>query len=428
MKLALNPTSIGIMEKLTFDVAVIGFGKAGKTIAMKRAAAGDKVAVIETDPMMYGGTCINIGCVPTKHLLTESSRGTNYIDAKTKRNAFISKLNAANKNMVEGKGALVITGAARFVSEKTITVGDQLEITAETIIINTGATSGITVTEKIHDSTSIQQLDKTPQTLAIVGAGPIGLEFATMFNQFGTKVRVYKGTSPFLPKIDRDIAEAVRSHLESQGIEIIDEKITDPNTLSEELVLMAIGRRPAVTELALENAGIEYNERGIKVNEYCETNIPGVYAVGDVNGGPQFTYISYDDHRVVMSHRWGDQIRTTQNRVIPTSTFIDPPLSSVGLTEEQARENHNVSVRKANIADIPILPRPKILGKPQGIAKFLVDADTNQILGATLFCIDSQELINTIALAIKHQIPAKEVGEGIYTHPATSEVFNALLV
>lgn len=416
------------MEQLKLDVLVIGFGKAGKTIAMKRAAVNDKVAIIESDPMMYGGTCINIGCVPTKYLLTESARGTSYVDAKTQRNEFIGRLNAANKHMVEGKGVLVITGAARFISEKTVIVGDQLEINAETIIINTGAISGVTIDGRVHDSTSIQQLEAAPKSLAIVGAGPIGLEFATLFNQFGTKVRVYKGTGPFLPKYDRDVAEVVRQHLENQGIDIVDERIASPESLSEELVLMATGRRPAVAGLDLEKAGIEYSERGIAVNEYCETNVPGVYAVGDVNGGPQFTYISYDDHRVVMSHRWGNKERTTANRVIPTSTFIDPPLSTVGLTEEEAREKHRVSVHKANIADIPILPRPKILGKPQGIAKFLVDEDTNLILGATLFCVDSQELINTVALAIKHKIPATDVGEGIYTHPATSEVFNALLV
>lgn len=164
------------------------------------------------------------------------------------------------------------------------------------------------------------------------------------------------------------------------------------------------------------------------MNEYCETNVPGIYACGDVNGGPQFTYISFDDHRVVMDHRWGKQERTTANRVIPTCTFIDPPLATVGMAEEEAAQKHNISVRKANIVDIPILPRPKILGKAEGLAKFIVDADTDQILGATLFCVDSQELINMVALAIKHQITATEVGEGIYTHPATSEVFNALLV
>lgn len=417
------------MEKLNVDVLVLGFGKAGKTIAMKRAAAGDKVAVVETDPLMYGGTCINVGCVPTKYLLTQAARGTDFPTAKTGRNEFIAKLNAANKAMVEGKGALVITGPARFSGEKTVTVGDQVEITAPTIIINTGAVSGVTVDGRVHDSTSIQQVAEAPASLAIVGAGPIGLEFATMFNQYGTRVRVYNGAPTFLPRHEAAIAAEVRAHLTAQGIEIVDQAVHDVADLEEELVLMAIGRHPAVADLNLEATGVEYTERGIKVDRHCETNVPGIYACGDVNGGPQFTYISYDDHRVVLSHRWGDGSRTTENRVIPTTIFLDPPLSAVGLTEAEAvAAGHKVSVRQANIAEIPILPRPKIVGKPQGVAKFVVDAETGLILGATLFCIDSQELINTIALAIQHQIPAVEVGEGIYTHPATSELFNALLV
>lgn len=417
------------MENLTADVLVLGFGKAGKTIAMKRAAAGDKVILVETNPAMYGGTCINVGCVPTKYLLTQSARNVDYGQARLGRNEFIKKLNAANKAMVEGKGALVLTGPARFSGLKTVTVGDAAQISAETIIINTGAISGVQVGGRVHDSTSIQQLEKAPTTLGIVGAGPIGLEFATMFNQFGTQVNVYTGGRSFLPRNEADVAQEVRTHLTNQGINFIDERVDDVNNLEEELILVAVGRRPAVANLNLEATGVEYTERGITVDKHCQTNIPGIYACGDVNGGPQFTYISYDDHRVVMSHRWADGTRTTENRIVPNTIFIDPPLSSVGLTEAQAVEaGHKVNVRKANIADIPILPRPKIIGNPAGQAKFVIDADTGLILGATLFCIDSQELINTIALAIKHQIPAVEVGEGIYTHPATSELFNALLV
>lgn len=242
------------MEKLKLDLLVIGFGKAGKTIAMKRAVAGDRVAVVESDPMMFGGTCINIGCVPTKYLLTQSAKNLPFVDAKAGRNAFIAKLNAANKNLVEGKGALVITGSARFKEQKTVVVGEFVEITADTIIINTGATSGIEVTGKIHDSTSIQQLESTPASLAIVGAGPIGLEFATMFNQFGTKVTVYKGEGRLLPRFDLDIAESVRTHLESQGIKFIDQRVADAAKLKEEVVLMATGRRPAIADLELRKS------------------------------------------------------------------------------------------------------------------------------------------------------------------------------
>ncbi|WP_237195892.1 FAD-dependent oxidoreductase [Rothia nasimurium] len=418
------------MEELTVDVLVLGFGKAGKTIAMKRAAAGDRVALVEQDPAMYGGTCINIGCVPTKFLLEQTHLHRDFTEARDDRNGFIARFNAANQKMVEGKGVLLLDGAARFVDSSTVQVGEQVQVSASTIIINTGASSGVEVGGRVHDSTSIQQLESTPASLAIVGGGPIGLEFATMFSGFGSRVTIYKGEGDFLPALDRHIAQAVREHLENQGINIVDQRIAVEQAseqLDDEAILVAIGRRPVVAGLNLEAAGVEYTEKGIVVDEHCRTNVESIYAVGDVTGAPQFTYASFDDHRIVLSHRWGDGSRTRTGRLLPTTTFIDPPLSTVGLTAEAAGRDYKVEVRESKIADLAIVPRPKIMGKPEGIAQFVLDKETNQILGATLWCIDSQELINTVALAITHQIPAAEVGEGIYTHPATSEVFNALL-
>ncbi|WP_237204897.1 FAD-dependent oxidoreductase [Rothia nasimurium] len=418
------------MEELTVDVLVLGFGKAGKTIAMKRAAAGDRVALVEQDPAMYGGTCINIGCVPTKFLLEQTHLHRDFPEARDDRNGFIARLNAANQKMVEGKGVLLLDGAARFVDSSTVQVGEQVQVSASTIIINTGASSGVEVGGRLHDSTSIQQLESTPASLAVVGGGPIGLEFATMFSGFGSRVTIYKGEGDFLPALDRHIAQAVREHLENQGINIVDQRIAVEQAseqLDDEAILVAIGRRPLVAGLNLEAAGVEYTEKGIQVDEHCRTNVEGIYAVGDVTGAPQFTYASFDDHRIVMSHRWGDGSRTRTGRLLPTTTFIDPPLSTVGLTAEAAGHNHETDVREAKIADLAIVPRPKIMGRPEGIAQFVLDQETNQILGATLWCIDSQELINTVALAMTQKIPAAAVGEGIYTHPSTSEVFNALL-
>ncbi len=415
------------MEVLEVEVLVIGFGKAGKTIAMKRAAAGDKVALVEQSPAMYGGTCVNIACVPTKHLLTSAAKGLAFLQAKENRNTFIAKVNAANKQMAEGKGVLVVDGFAQFTASHTVQVGAELSITGKTVIINTGAVSGITPHGKVHDSTSIQQLATTPEKLAIVGAGPIGLEFATMFNQFGSEVTVYNGMPTFLPNFDPEVAQAVHEHLTSQGIKIVNQMVDDFESLDADAVLLAIGRKPAVADLNLAAAGIAYTDKGIEVDDHCRTNVPGVYAVGDVTGAPQFTYISYDDHRVVLSDRWGDGSYTRKGRIFPTTTFLNPPLSTIGMTEAAARATHEVEIRQANIADMAIVPRPKIVGNPAGLAKFILDAHTNQILGATLFCIDSQELINTVAVAMTNQIPAQILGDGIYTHPATSEIFNALL-
>lgn len=447
------------MTEQHYDVLVLGFGKAGKTIAMKRAKAGDKVAIIERDPKMYGGACINIGCVPTKKLLTEAKafeliggdEGQGLKTAEERRNAFIDKLNAANLKMAETAGAVVIVGQAAFAGEKTVKVTggeDELTLTADTIIINTGAVPvwppipGIDG-ERIFNSTTVQQIDR-PKRLAIVGGGPIGIEFATLFSGFGTEVTVIDAVDKALARFDRDIAEEAKSLLEKRGIKFqlgagvksfedngseVTVNLDGADPVVADAVLVAIGRAPATKELNLEAAGIEKTERGaVKVDERLRTNVDGIYAAGDVNGGPQFTYISFDDHRIILADRWGDGELTTEGRIIPTATFMEPPLATVGMTEEEAKEaGVNYEVRKAMVADIPILPRPKIVGQPEGMVKFIVDKESNKILGGHMLMIDSQELINLVALAMRHGITAHEVGEGIYTHPASAEVFNALL-
>lgn len=443
------------MSEMTVDVLVIGFGKAGKTIAMKRASAGDTVAIVEASPQMYGGTCINIGCVPTKRLLTDAHRGLDYLEATQQRDDFISKLNAANKAMQTSRGVLIVDGTARFTAAHTVQVtggDDQLSITADTIIINTGAVAVRPDLPGIHssrvvDSTQIQHLDARPERLVVVGGGPIGLEFATMFAGFGSQVTVLDGAPRFLSRSDEDIAAAVAEELGAQGIQIQEQvRVTgfregndsivveyDGGSIDADLVLLAIGRRPNTDDLDLSSGGIVTTDTGaVQVDEHLRTNVEGVYAAGDVTGGPQFTYISFDDHRVIMDDRWGTGERVTTGRIFPTTTFLEPPLSQVGLSEEQAREKaaaegFELAVKAANVADLAIVPRPKILRTPQGRVKFLVDASHDRILGATLWCIDSQELINTVALAITEGIPASHLGDGIWTHPSSSEIFNALL-
>ncbi|WP_295625607.1 NAD(P)/FAD-dependent oxidoreductase [uncultured Corynebacterium sp.] len=472
---------------LSLDVLVVGFGKAGKTIAMTRAKAGDRVAIVEKSPAMYGGTCINIACVPTKTLLVSAERHARSLDdgiglpsadadvdagavlsgahdsafvgARDHRDGFIAKLNAANEKMARTAGVMIIDGTARFTGPRTVEVtggDDVLSVSAETVIVNVGSVPVMPPIDgidgpRVTDSTGIQALPERPAALTIVGGGPIGLEFATMFAKFGTKVTVLDGADEFLGRYDRDVADAVRDNLVGQGIDIVSgaratafdddgESVTTTYTVGDEekkvrgdRVLVAVGRRPATDDLGLESAGIEVTDRGaIVVDEHLRTGVDGVYAVGDVNGGPQFTYVSYDDHRVVMSDRWGDGSRTTTDRVIPTTTFIDPPLSTIGAGEDAAREDvegrgHTLDVRVSAVADLAIVPRPKILGRPEGMVKFLVDREADRIVGASLFCVDSQELINTVAVAIANDLPASAVGGGIYTHPSTSEVFNAML-
>ncbi|MEL4153716.1 FAD-dependent oxidoreductase [Corynebacterium bovis] len=424
--------------------------------------------------------------------------------ARSHRDSFIGTLNAANHAMVENTGVLVVDGHATFTGPRTVTVtggdphaahpAEQLTVTADTVVINTGSVPvrpPIPGADgpRVLDSTGVQMLPERPRRLAIVGGGPIGLEFATMFAQFGTEVTVLDGSPRLLPRFDRDIADAVHADLRDLGVTVLSgvtvEKITDAagaaagaggdadgaaggdaatgttadtaaagsatttgaapvtvtytdadgtrRTVDADHILLATGRKPATDGLGLDAAGVEVTDRGaVVVDPHLRTTADGVYAAGDVAGSPQFTYVSYDDHRVVLSDRWGDSSRTTTGRIIPSTTFLEPPLSQVGLGEDGARDDteargHTLDVRVQDIRDIAIMPRPKILGQARGRAKILVDREDDRILGATLYCVDSQELINLVTTAMVHGIPASAVGSGIYTHPSSSEVFNALL-
>ena len=451
------------MEQMRFDVLVIGWGKAGKTLAGKLAGAGKKVALVEKSSTMYGGTCINIACVPTKTLIVSAERrgdadpAAYFADSVTHRDAFISKLRAANYGMLDGKVAL-IDGRAQFTGPHTVVVfapeaaegaEPELSIEAETIIINTGALPahppipGIDLPH-VYDSTTIQHADPFPGRLTIIGGSFIGLEFATMFNEFGSEVTVIDPAERLMPRVDEDVAASVRATMEGKGVRFVlgsrVEGIADEGgelvvsageeRVAGDAVLVAVGRTPASADLGLDAAGIEVNERGfIVVDEHLRTNVEGVYAAGDINGGPQFTYVSFDDHRIILDDLLGDGARTRDDRVaVPWCAFLNPPLASVGMTETEAREGgREVRIAKADIAKIPVMPRPKILGNPAGMAKFVVDAASDKILGATLYCVDSQELINTVALAIRLGATAADLRDGIWTHPSSSEVFNGVL-
>lgn len=441
------------------DLLVIGWGKAGKTLAGRFAAAGKTVALVERSPEMYGGTCINIGCVPTKDLVVSAEERRDSDDpqeffrtAVAGRDALIGALNAANHQMLEKPGVTLVDGTARFTGPRTVVVDTaegQVELTGETVVIGTGATSrrvdlpGFD-SPRVFDSTTIQHIDPLPERLVIVGGGFIGLEFASMFTHFGSKVTILDRGEEFLPRVDRDVAEAVRQTLLDMGVTI--EQGVRPTSLDDdgthavvhttkgdfaaEAVLVAVGRVPVTGELGLEAAGIEVDERGfVVVDDQLQTSVPGVYAVGDVNGGPQFTYISLDDNRIVWDAVMGQGTRRRSDRVaVPNTTFITPPLSMVGMNETQARKSgRNVLMAKKEVAKIAAMPRPKIVGETHGLFKLFVDADSQEILGATIFSIDSQELVNMVALAIRLGAKVSDLRDGIWTHPSSTEAFNEVL-
>ncbi|AOZ73338.1 pyridine nucleotide-disulfide oxidoreductase [Boudabousia tangfeifanii] len=452
------------MEK--FDLIVIGFGKAGKTLAGAYANAGHKVAMVERSDQMYGGTCINIGCVPTKALVhraetfaaasdnlsAEVDGAKQFAAATTFRGKLTDKMRAANLNMLESNPQVtVITGLAKFTGPKTVEVSagnETLELSAENIVINTGAVSslvpipGLKEAKRVITSTEAQMLETRPAKLAVIGGGPIGAEFASLFATFGTEVLLLEAAPKLFGRSDDDVAEAAVEVLQSSGVKAFagvkitevtedDDQITvhyendgQAETFTADYVLAATGRRPAIDDLNLEAAGIETTERGaVKVDDHLRTNVDGVWAVGDVNGGPQFTYISLDDFRIVLDQLTGEGQRSTADRkAVPNTIYLSVPLASVGMTEKEAREaGKNIKVGTKPTAAVATMPWAKIVQQPVGLLKFVIDADSDQILGAQLLMPNSHEVINLVALAMRYEITATQLAAEIYTHPSATE-------
>lgn len=434
-----------------FDLIILGFGKGGKTLAKYASSQGQKVAVIEKSKAMYGGTCINIGCIPSKTLVHEGLVHGSFEEAFSRKKEVVTALNNKNyKNLADDKNIEVLDYTARFKSNNEIALfnerGESLEtITAENIVINTGAESvipkieGVETSKNLYDSTGIMNLAKQPKHLVIVGGGYIALEFAAMFANFGTKVTVLERGEDIMPKEDEDIVEQVKSDLKNKGIDVVldvnTERFEDGESSTmvhttkgdyeAEAVLLATGRKPNV-DLGLENTDIVLGQHGeISVNEYLLTDVPHVYAIGDVKGGMQFTYVSLDDFRIVKDQLFGDSQRSTENRgVIPYTVFIDPPLSRVGLTAVEAKaQGYNIL---ENEIPVNTIPRHKINNDTRGLFKAVVDKDTEEVLGVSLYGQQSEEIINLIKLAIDQKISYKILKDSIYTHPTMIESFNDL--
>lgn len=444
---------------------IIGFGKAGKTLAVALGKRGESTILIERDPKMYGGTCINVACIPTKKLVelaaakpTEADAAIYYQSAIAEKNKLIASLNEANyQNVHQTENVEVVDGRASFVSDTEIRVekpsGAEEFYGAERIFINTGSRPNVPNIEglvidgqRLHTSETLIQDEELPARLTIIGAGYIGLEFASIYSQFGARVQVVSNDTRerFLKTLDNSIAELVLERLEELGIEFIFEADTKKLTQSDasltltyeqaseikmletDKILVATGRHANIQSLNLAAAGIILNEdETIQVNKHLQTNKRHIYALGDVKGGPQHTYISLDDYRVVKSKLFEDGDYNLSNRkAIPTTMFIDPPLSYVGFSEEIARGNgHEVAIAKIAVKSIP---RAKIMNKTTGVYKAVVDAETNLILGVLLFGEDSHEVINIVSTAINAELPYTSLAEQIYTHPTMAEALNDL--
>lgn len=439
-----------------FKNIVIGFGKGGKTLAKNLAAKGESVLVVEKSKKMYGGTCINIACLPSKNLIINAQRGIKFEDAVKQKNEMTTALRNKNYHMVaDEETATVLDGTAKFVGNHTIEIvldsGEKTKIKGERIFINTGATpiipqvKGLKESKYILDSTAAMDQNSLPNELVILGAGYIGMEFASMFARYGAKVTVLDTNEKFLKREDDDISEMLFNDLSQDGIEFkLGAKVVEVKDLSDKVeiiyeingkkqtvkadkLLVATGRKPVTEGLGLENTDIELDERGaIKVDDYLRTTAENVWAIGDVKGGPQFTYISLDDFRIIFDQLYGKGERKVSDRnIIPYSVFITPALSRVGLNEVEAK-NKGIEYKLFKLAATSI-PKTKVIGNTRGMYKILVDPDTEEILGATIYGEESYEVINLIALAMKAKLPYTMLRDQIYTHPTMSEALNDVL-
>ena len=439
-----------------FKNIIIGFGKGGKTLAKNLAAKGESVLVVEKSKKMYGGTCINIACLPSKNLIINAQRGIKFEDAVKQKNEMTTALRNKNYHMVaDEETATVLDGTAKFIDNHTIEIvldsGERTEVKGERIFINTGATpiipqvKGLKESKYILDSTAAMDQNSLPNELVILGAGYIGMEFASMFARYGAKVTVLDTNEKFLKREDDDISEMLFNDLSQDGIEFkLGAKVVEVKDLSDKVeiiyeingkkqtvkadkLLVATGRKPVTEGLGLENTDIELDERGaIKVDDYLRTTAENVWAIGDVKGGPQFTYISLDDFRIIFDQLYGKGKRKVSDRnLVPYSVFITPALSRVGLNEVEAK-NKGIEYKLFKLAATSI-PKAKVIGNTRGMYKILVDPDTEEILGATIYGEESYEVINLIALAMKAKLPYTMLRDQIYTHPTMSEALNDVL-
>ena len=444
------------------DNLIIGFGKAGKTLANYLGSKGEKTVLVEKSPVMYGGTCINVGCIPSKFLATCADRrefselddAEYYKKSMLNKKALISKLNKANYDkLASNPNVEIIDALASFKDEHRVILkagADVQEIYAQRIFINTGAEpfvpniEGLKIGGRIHTSETLMNLEEFPRALVIFGSGFIGLEFAATYAKFGTKVTIIDRGQKLLPREDEDIASEVFESYKALGVDFVFDAEIQMLEETEEAVkvsysvkgesmhmnadafLVATGRRANIEELDLEKANVEVSSRGtINVNKYLQTNKEHIFALGDVNGGPQFTYVSLDDYRIVKSYLdEGGKYSKEERQDIAFSAFLHPTFSRVGLSEKEAREKgYNIKV-----ATLPVnaIPKAKILGNQTGIYKAIVDADTNLILGVVLFGEESHEVINIVVSAMIMKQPYTLLANQIFTHPTMAEALNDL--
>jgi pyruvate/2-oxoglutarate dehydrogenase complex dihydrolipoamide dehydrogenase (E3) component len=451
-----------------YDAIVIGSGQGGTPLCRALAEAGMRTALVEREHV--GGTCINEGCTPTKTMVASARvaylarRGADYgvhtgeikIDlakVRERKRAIVESFRNGSQRKIEKTTNLdLIFGQAEFTGPKTVRVrrgdGTEISLSADKFFINAGCRPGVPKVEGLSgipylNSTSIMELDAVPEHLLVLGGGYIGLEFGQMFRRFGSRVTIVQFGPQLLRGEDADIAEEVLKILRedsvevllnsratkvakaANGLELTAESDGKTQTISGSHLLVAAGRVPNTDWLNPGAAGIATNKRGfVQVNDRLETTAPGVFALGDINGGPAFTHISYDDFRIIRSNVIEKGNASTAGRLLPYTLFIDPQLGRVGMTEAQAR----ASGRKIRVAKMPMsyVARALEVDESRGFMKVIVDPETSQMLGAAILGIEGGEIMAQIQLAMMGKLPYTVLKDAVFAHPTLAESLNNL--
>jgi pyruvate/2-oxoglutarate dehydrogenase complex dihydrolipoamide dehydrogenase (E3) component len=451
-----------------YDAIILGSGQAGNPLATALSAKDRHTAMIEHRAV--GGTCVNYGCTPTKTMVASAElaymarRALEYgvklgevsVDmsaVRERKNSMVKKWReGSEKRLRDAKLVDLIRGEGSFIGPKQIRVrlneGGERTVTADLIVIDTGLTAKIPQINGLADvpyldNVSVMELSVVPEHLLVLGGGYIGLEFAQMFRRFGSQVTIIQRGKQLLTGEDSDIVDAITAILREDGIDILLEAKTESAStggknvklsitvrgenrqLSGTHLLVATGRRPNTENLNLPAAGIATDERGfIPVNDKLETSVPGVYAVGDVNGGPAFTHVSYDDFRILQTNLLEGGNRSAAGRIYPYCVFIDPQLGRIGLSELEAREQG----RAFRVARLPMtsVARANETGNTRGFMKALVDAKTDEILGAAVLGAEGGEIMSVIEVAMMGKLKYTALQSAIFAHPLFAESLNNL--
>ena len=446
-----------------YDLLVLGGGMAGLPVAMKCAYSSMETALVEED--LLGGTCLNRGCIPTKAMIRSAEvanlarRSKEFgIDIDGEISADLGAIvqrkddivesirNGAYENVENNDNVTLIEEHGTFESSEELRVGDRT-VSAEQVVVNTGARpekppiDGLGDVE-VLDSTSMLFLDEVPDSLAVIGGGYVGCEYAQMYSRFGADVTIFQRPDRLLPREDPEVSEVIEAAFADEGIGVHtettvaalesdgDDIVVDADGLGETFtvttseVLLATGRQPNTDAIGLVEAGIETDEQGFVVtDDGFETTADGVYAIGDVVGSPMFTHSARDDADLLYRHLAKDEEVSTDDRVVPWAVFTDPEVGHVGLTEQEARDaGYEVGVGRQDLAE---QGKPKALGETEGFVKLVTDVDTGELLGAHIVGEDGAEIVHELVLAIELGATADDIAQTIHVHPTLPESINS---